>query len=136
MPSLNRVMLIGHLGRDPEMRHLPNGDAVAVLSLATSEQWKDKSGAKQERTDWHRIEFFGGTAEVCGKYLHKGSSVYIEGRIQYDSWDDKATGEKKYSTKIRGDRMQMLGGRSDSGEQKPPEQKANIPTDFDDDVPF
>jgi single-strand DNA-binding protein len=111
MASLNRVMLIGNLGRDPEMRYLPSGEAVAVLGLATTEQWKDKSGAKQERTDWHRVEFIGRTAEVAGEYLKKGSSVYIEGRIQYDSWDDKATGEKKYSTKIRGDRMQMLGAR-------------------------
>ncbi len=115
MASLNRVMLIGNLGRDPEMRYLPSGEAVAVISLATTEQWKDKQGAKQERTDWHRIEFIGRQAEVAGEYLKKGSPVYIEGRIQYDSWDDKATGEKKYSTKIRGDRMQMLGSKGGSG---------------------
>lgn len=132
---LNKVMLIGNLGRDPEMRHLPNGEAVAVLNIATTEQWKDKSGAKQERTDWHRIEFFGRTAEVCGEYLKKGSSVYIEGRIQYDSWDDKATGEKKYSTKIRGDRMQMLGmrGANDDSPSVPAKQKS---ADFDNDVPW
>jgi single-strand DNA-binding protein len=112
MASLNRVMLIGNLGRDPEMRYLPSGEAVAVVNIATTEQWKDKAGAKQERTDWHRIEFFGRQAEVVGEYLKKGSAIYVEGRIQYDSWDDKATGEKKYSTKIKGDRMQMLGGRS------------------------
>ncbi len=166
MASLNRVMLIGNLGRDPEMRYLPSGEAVAVLAMATTEQWKDKAGAKQERTDWHRIEFIGRTAEVVGEYLKKGSSVYIEGRIQYDSWDDKATGEKKYSTKIRGDRMQMLGARgsggdasfddsSNSAEQssapRPPAAPraasggGNAPAaakkpakmdDFDDDIPF
>lgn len=115
MASVNRVTLIGNLGKDPEMRYLPSGEAVATFSLATTEQWKDKTGGKQERTDWHRIEFIGRTAEVCGEYLKKGAAVYIEGRIQYDQWDDKTTGEKKSMTKIRGDRMQMLGGRSGSG---------------------
>ena len=114
MASINRVTLIGNLGRDPEMRYLPSGEAVATFSLATTEQWKDKSGGKQERTDWHRIEFIGRTAEVCGEYLKKGASVYIEGRIQYDKWTDKE-GVEKTMTKIRGDRMQMLGGRTGGG---------------------
>jgi single-strand DNA-binding protein len=132
-------MLIGNLGGDPEMRYLPNGDAVASFGLATTEQWKDKAGAKSERTDWHRVEFIGRTAEVCGEYLKKGSSVYIEGRIQYDSWDDKATGEKKYSTKIRGDRMQMLGGKqAENAPAKKPTAKPAKPSKdgFDDDIPF
>lgn len=114
MASVNKVTLIGNLGRDPEMRYLPSGEAVASFSVATTEQWKDKSGAKQERTDWHRVEFIGRTAEVCGEYLKKGAPVYIEGRIQYDKWTDKE-GVEKTLTKIRGDRMQMLGGRTGAG---------------------
>ena len=114
MASVNKVTLIGNLGRDPEMRYLPSGEAVASFSVATTEQWKDKSGGKQERTDWHRIEFIGRTAEVCGEYLKKGAPVYIEGRIQYDKWTDKE-GVEKTLTKIRGDRMQMLGGRTGGG---------------------
>jgi len=114
MASVNRVTLIGNLGRDPEMRYLPSGEAVATFSVATTEQWKDKQGGKQERTDWHRIEFIGRTAEVCGEYLKKGAPVYIEGRIQYDKWTDKE-GVEKTMTKIRGDRMQMLGGRTGGG---------------------
>lgn len=114
MASVNRVILIGNLGRDPEMRYLPGGDAVATFSVATSEQWKDKNGNKQERTDWHRVEFIGRTAEVCGEYLKKGSPVYIEGRIQHDKWTDKE-GVERTMTKIRGDRMQMLGGRPSGG---------------------
>lgn len=114
MASINRVTLIGNLGRDPEMRYLPSGEAVASFSVATTEQWKDKTGGKQERTDWHRIEFIGRTAEVCGEYLKKGAPVYIEGRIQYDKWTDKE-GVEKTLTKIRGDRMQMLGGRTGGG---------------------
>ena len=114
MASVNRVTLIGNLGRDPEMRYLPSGEAVATFSLATTEQWKDKQGGKQERTDWHRIEFIGRTAEVCGEYLKKGAPCYIEGRIQYDKWTDKE-GVEKTMTKIRGDRMQMLGGRTGGG---------------------
>lgn len=149
MASVNKVILIGNLGKDPEMRYLPNGDAVAVFSIATTEQWKDKSGAKKERTDWHRVEFIGRTAEVCGEYLKKGSTVYIEGRIQYDQWDDKATGEKKSMTKIRGDSMTMLGGRAEGRAQpeqrndeastgqvaKQRAQRSNL-DDFDDELPF
>lgn len=154
MASVNRVTLIGNLGRDPEMRYLPSGEAVATFSIATTEQWKDKSGGKQERTDWHRIEFIGRTAEVCGEYLKKGAPVYIEGRIQYDKWTDKE-GVEKTMTKIRGDRMQMLGGRGGgsgaeeagdaAGANARPQAAAPAPAaggrkpapdDFDDDIPF
>lgn len=159
MASVNRVTLIGNLGRDPEMRYLPSGEAVASFSVATTEQWKDKSGAKQERTDWHRVEFIGRTAEVCGEYLKKGMPVYVEGRIQYDKWTDKE-GVEKTLTKIRGDRMQMLGGRSGGGSDAAYEDDnkgGNTPRqaaqpfaagsaagapkkakldDFDDDIPF
>lgn len=161
MASVNRVTLIGNLGRDPEMRYLPSGEAVATFSIATTEQWKDKSGNKQERTDWHRIEFIGRTAEVCGEYLKKGAPVYIEGRIQYDKWTDKE-GVEKTMTKIRGDRMQMLGGRGGGGGSDAPYEEdkggstprqtgqpfqggggasAGAPKkakldDFDDDIPF
>ncbi len=114
MASVNRVTLIGNLGRDPEMRYLPSGEAVANFSVATTEKWKDKSGNAQERTDWHRIEFIGRTAEVCGEYLKKGMAVYIEGRIQYDKWTDKE-GVERTMTKIRGERMQMLSSRGGSG---------------------
>lgn len=108
MASLNKIMLIGNLGRDPEIRYLPSGEAVASFSIATTEQWKDKSGTRQERTDWHRIEFVGRTAEICGEYLKKGAPVYIEGRMQYDKWTDKE-GAEKVAVKVKGDRMQMLG---------------------------
>jgi len=143
MASVNHCILIGNLGRDPELRHLPSGEAVATFSVATTENWKDKQGGKQERTDWHRVEFIGRTAEVCGEYLKKGAPVYIEGRIQYDKWTDKE-GVEKTMTKIRGDRMQMLGGKSDgerSTRPEPNEQKQAAPRkqtldDYNDDIPF
>ena len=161
MASVNKVILLGNLGRDPETRYTTGGDAVTNLRIATTEQWKDKSGGKQERTDWHRIEFIGRTAEVCGEYLKKGAPVYIEGRIQYDKWTDKE-GVEKTMTKIRGDRMQMLGGRGGGGGSDAPydddkggstprqtgqpfqgggsagasaPKKAKL-DDFDDDIPF
>ena len=138
MASVNKAILIGNLGRDPEMRYLPSGEAVATFSIATTETWKDKSGAKQERTDWHRVEFIGKLAEVCGEYLKKGAPVYVEGRIQYDKWTDKDKTEKTM-TKIRGDRMQMLGSR-DAGERQPQKTEQEQPRskldDFDDDIPF
>jgi len=143
MASVNRVTIIGNMGKDPDMRFLPSGEAVATFSIATTETWKDKQGGKQERTDWHRVEFIGRTAEVCGEYLKKGAPVYIEGRIQYDKWTDK-DGVEKTMTKIRGDRMQMLGGKSDGerrsqpepSEPKPEPQRKSAPVDFDDDIPF
>lgn len=110
MASLNKVMLIGSLGRDPEIRYMPNGDAACNLSVATSESWKDKSGEKQERTEWHRISMFGKLAEIAGQYLAKGSSVYLEGKLQTRKWTDK-DGVDKYTTEIIADRMQMLGGK-------------------------
>ena len=110
MASVNKVILIGNLGRDPEVRYLPSGDAVANFSIATSEKWKDKSGEMQEQTEWHRISFFGRQAEICGEYLKKGSSVYVEGRLQTRKWTDKE-GHERTTTEIRGDRMQMLSGR-------------------------
>ena len=110
MASVNKVILIGNLGADPETRYLPSGDAVANIRIATSEKWKDKSGEQQEHTEWHRIAFFGKLAEIAGEYLKKGSPVYIEGRIRTRKWQDK-DGQDKYSTEIVADRMQMLGGR-------------------------
>jgi single-strand DNA-binding protein len=110
MASVNKVILIGNLGRDPEVRYLPSGDAVANFSMATTEKWKDKSGEMQEQTEWHRISFFGRQAEICGEYLKKGSSVYVEGRLQTRKWTDKE-GHERTTTEIRGDRMQMLSGR-------------------------
>lgn len=115
MASVNKIILLGNLGRDPEMRYLPSGEAVAVFSLATSEQWTDKAGNKQERTDWHRIEFIGRIAEVCGEYLKKGSTVYVEGRMQYDKWTDKQ-GVEKTMAKVRGETMQMVGSRTARGD--------------------
>ncbi len=110
MASLNKVMLIGNLGKDPEMRYLPSGEAVANFSIATTEKFKDKNGDMQEVTEWHRISFFGRIAEVCGQYLKKGSPVYIEGSIRTRKWQDKE-GKDRYTTEIRGDRMQMLGSK-------------------------
>jgi single-strand DNA-binding protein len=113
MASVNKVILIGNLGADPEVRYLPSGDAVANLRLATTDKFKDKSGAMQEVTEWHSVAFFGKTAEICAQYLKKGSSVYVEGSLRTRKWQDK-TGADRYTTEIRGDRMQMLGGRSGS----------------------
>ena len=114
MASVNKVILIGNLGKDPEVRYLPSGDAVTNISVATTDQWKDKSGEKQEHTEWHRVAFFGKTAEIAGEYLKKGSPVYIEGRIRTRKWQDKE-GNDKYSTEIVADRMQLLGGRGGGG---------------------
>ena len=113
MASVNKVILIGNLGKDPETRYLPSGDAVANFSIATTETFKDKSGAKQEHTEWHRISFFGRQAEIAGEYLKKGSPVYIEGRIRTRKWQDKE-GQDRFTTEIVGDRMQLLGSRGGS----------------------
>jgi len=116
MSSINKVILIGRLGNDPEMRYTQDGKAVANISLATSESWKDKqTGEKKEQTEWHRVVFFGRTAEVIGEYLHKGSLIYVEGRLQTRKWQDKE-GNDRYTTEIMGNEMKMLGGRSDSGD--------------------
>jgi single-strand DNA-binding protein len=114
MASVNKVILIGNLGRDPETRYTIGGDAVTTLNIATSEQWKDKSGEKQERTEWHRVVLFARLAEIAGEYLKKGRSVYIEGRLQTRKYTDK-DGVEKYSTEIVADRMQLLGGREGGG---------------------
>jgi single-strand DNA-binding protein len=114
MASVNKVILVGNLGRDPDMRYLPSGEAVANLAIATTDKYKDKSGQMVEQTEWHRVSFFGRTAEVCGQYLKKGGQVYVEGSIRTRKYTDKE-GVEKYATEIRGDRMQMLGGRSGGG---------------------
>jgi single-strand DNA-binding protein len=114
MASVNKVILLGNLGRDPETRYTTGGDAVTNLNIATSEQWKDKSGEKQERTEWHRVVLFGRQAEVAGEYLKKGRSVYIEGRLQTRKYTDK-DGVEKYSTEIVADRMQLIGSARDAG---------------------
>jgi single-strand DNA-binding protein len=114
MASVNKVILLGNLGRDPETRYTTGGDAVTNLRIATSEQWKDKAGEKQERTEWHTVVLFGRQAEVAGEYLKKGRSVYIEGRMQTRKWTDKE-GVEKYSTEVVADRMQLIGGRSEGG---------------------
>ena len=110
MASVNKVILIGNLGADPETRYLPSGDAVTNIRIATTEKWKDKSGEQQEHTEWHRIAFFGKLAEIAGEYLKKGSPVYVEGRIRTRKWQDKE-GQDRYSTEIVADRMQLLGSR-------------------------
>ena len=114
MASVNKVILVGTLGRDPEMRYLPSGEAVANLAIATADKFKNKQGEMVEQTEWHRVSFFGRTAEVCGQYLKKGSQVYVEGSIRTRKYTDKE-GVEKYATEIRGDRMQMLGSKSGGG---------------------
>ena len=146
MASVNKVILVGNLGRDPDLRYLPNGDAVANLAIATTETYKDKSGEKQEHTEWHRVSFFAKTAEVCGQYLKKGSQIYIEGSLRTRKYTDK-DGVEKYATEIRGDRMQMLGSKSEGQSErntvpsKPePRQSSAKPSsnfdDMDNDLPF
>ena len=125
MASLNKVMLIGNLGKDPEIRYTQGGDPIANFSLATNESWTDKSGQKQERTEWHRVEVFGKTAQIVRDYCTKGKQIYLEGSIRYDEWTDK-DGNKQKMTKIRvsgpGSRLVLLGGRgegaADSGESR------------------
>lgn len=140
MASVNKVILIGNLGKDPEMRYMSNGDAVTNITLATTDTWKDKNGEKQEKTEWHRVTFYRKLAEIAGQYLTKGSSVYIEGRLETREWDDKE-GIKRYTTGIIADKMQMLGGKSESGSQ--PERSKKVKEtggsgfdDMDDDIPF
>ena len=111
MASVNKVILIGNLGKDPDIRYMPNGEAVANITLATSETWKDKTGAKQEKTEWHRVTFYRKLAEIVGEYLKKGSSVYVEGRLETRKWTDK-TGTDRYTTEIIANEMRMLGSKS------------------------
>ena len=152
--GVNKVILVGNLGRDPEVRYSPNGQAVANVTLATSESWKDKtSGEKQEKTEWHRVVFFGRLAEIAGEYLKKGAQIYVEGRLQTRKWTDK-DGHDRYTTEIVANDMQMLGSRGGAGvpsndsfnQDQPAETAAGSGTrkptttvaggDFDDDIPF
>jgi single-strand DNA-binding protein len=114
MASVNKVILVGNLGRDPETRYMPDGGAITNISIATTSQWKDKSGEKQEQTEWHRVAFFGKLAEIAGEYLKKGSQVYVEGKLRTRKWQDK-DGQDKYTTEIIADAMQMLGSRGGMG---------------------
>ena len=115
MAGINKAIILGHLGRDPELKHTQSGSAVCNFSVATSESWTDKqTGQKQERTEWHRIVAFSRLAEICGQYLLKGSQVYIEGRIQTREWTDR-DGNRRFTTEIVADKMQMLGGRQEGG---------------------
>ncbi|HEX6633971.1 MAG TPA: single-stranded DNA-binding protein [Usitatibacter sp.] len=153
MASVNKVILIGNLGRDPETRYMPDGGAITNISIATTEQWKDKNGEKQEKTEWHRVAFFGKLAEIAGEYLKKGSQVYVEGRLQTREWEKD--GVKRYTTEIIANQMQMLGSRqgmgggapdrdADRGEgsarpaaSKPAAAKSGGKfDDFEDDIPF
>ncbi len=141
MASVNKVILVGNLGADPEVRYTPSGVAWANFSLATSRNWKDKdTGERKEQTEWHRIVVWRRLAEICGEYLHKGSQVYIEGRLQTRSWEDK-DGNKRWTTEIVALEMQMLGSRGEKGDdfgqsgggQFAPEPPGDLP---DDDIPF
>ena len=115
MASVNKVILIGNLGKDPEVRYAPSGSAICNVTIATSRQWKDKtSGERQEETEWHRVTFFDRMAEVAGEYLKKGKSIYVEGRLKTRKWTDKE-GVERYTTEIMADRMEMLGSREGSG---------------------
>ncbi len=143
--GVNKVILIGNLGKDPEVRYSPGGSAVANITLATSEGWKDKEGNTQEKTEWHRVVFFSRLAEIAGEYLKKGSKVYIEGKLQTRKWQDKE-GQDRYTTEVVANEMQMLdskGGTAEhfdeSSSSSPSRAKAsetNIDTNFDDDIPF
>ncbi|MEY2342101.1 single-stranded DNA-binding protein [Acidithiobacillus sp. IBUN Pt1247-S3] len=146
MAGLNKVVVLGNLGRDPEMRYMPDGKAVATLAIATSETFKDKNGEKQERVEWHRVSLFGKTAEIAGQYLKKGSQALVEGRIQTRKWTDK-DGQERYSTEIVGERLVLVGGRRDGADgvssANPAPQHGGggggdmEPSDgFDDDIPF
>jgi single-strand DNA-binding protein len=116
MASVNKVILVGNLGRDPEVRYSPDGAAICNMSIATTSSWKDKaSGEKREETEWHRVVMYNRLAEIAGEYLKKGRSVYIEGRLKTRKWQDKDTGADRYSTEVVADQMQMLGGREDGG---------------------
>ena len=145
--GVNKVILVGNLGKDPEVRYMPNGNAVANVTLATTESWKDRqTGEQQEKTEWHRVVMFRRLGEIAGEYLKKGSQVYIEGKLQTRKWQDNA-GNDRYTTEIVANEMQMLGGRGggSAGFQadSAPAQAAPAPApatagadDFDDDIPF
>ena len=156
--GVNKVIIVGNLGADPEVRYMPSGGAVTTISIATTEQWTDKtSGEKQERTEWHRVTLFNRLGEIAGEYLKKGSQVYIEGSLRTDKYQDKNTGEDRYSTGIIANNMQLLGGRTDNQDgggynqtqrpaQAPPASQQTKPATapvaaaagdgFDEDIPF
>ncbi len=161
MASVNKVILVGNLGRDPEVRYSPDGAAICNVSIATTSQWKDKtSGERREETEWHRVVFYNRLAEIAGEYLRKGRAVYVEGRLKTRKWQDKDTGADRYSTEIVADQMQMLGGRDSGGDapmgggeygggqqqrsQRPAQPRPAAPqaspaanlADMDDDIPF
>jgi single-strand DNA-binding protein len=141
MAGVNKVILVGNLGSDPEIRYTKDGGAVASFNIATSESWKDKDGNKQEKTEWHKIVAFRKLAEICGEYLNKGKQVYIEGKLQTRQWDDK-DGNKRYTTEIVANQMQMLGRageKSDFSAPKsspPPSANESAPSSNDEDIPF
>jgi single-strand DNA-binding protein len=146
--GINKVILVGNLGQDPETRYMPSGGAVTNLRIATSESWKDKqTGEPQERTEWHSVAMFGRLAEISAEYLRKGSQVYIEGKLRTRKWQDK-NGNDRYTTEVIADEMQMLGSRGGAGApasgggqqrsaaQAPAQQQPAAVGDFDDDIPF
>lgn len=150
MASINKVIVVGNLGKDPETRFLPDGKAVCNFSVATTDKWTDKAtNEKKEATEWHRISSFGRLAEICGEYLKKGSQVYVEGKLRTRKWQDKE-GQDRYTTEIIADAMQMLGSRSGmgggepremrepsaAGESRPAKKPAGQFQDMDDDIPF
>lgn len=153
MASVNKVILVGNLGADPETRYMPSGDAITNIRIATTDRWKDKqSGEMKESTEWHRVAFFGRLAEIAGQYLKKGSPVYVEGRIRTRKWQDKESGQDRYSTEIVAEQMQLLGSRQGMGDapagdfggggggSRAPAKKAPAGGggfgDMDDDIPF
>lgn len=153
MASVNKVIIVGNLGKDPETRYAPSGDAVTNIVVATTETWKDKaSGEKREATEWHRVVFFGKLAEIAGQYLKKGSQVYLEGKLKTRKWQDK-DGQDRYTTEINADEMKMLGSKGDGQQQegqrpqqtqqRPPANTQRQPqgpaggfSDFEDSIPF
>jgi single-strand DNA-binding protein len=154
--SVNKVILVGRLGKDPETRYMTNGEAVTNATLATSENWKDKAGEKQEKTEWHNLVFYRRLAEIAGEYLKKGAQIYVEGRIQTRKWQDKETGKDRYTTEIIVNEMKMLGSKTGSGSFEVVENQSSAPArsapaakpaaaapagkgnfdNFDDDIPF
>jgi single-strand DNA-binding protein len=138
---VNKVILVGNLGRDPELRTTPSGQPVANFSLATNRRWRDRDGNRQEQTEWHDIVCWGRQAEVAGQYLTKGKQIYVEGRLQTRSWEDRQSGEKRYRTEVICENFQMLGSRGGGGYEpgdqgRAPSAPAPAPTPEDDDIPF
>jgi single-strand DNA-binding protein len=140
MSGVNKVILVGRLGQDPDIKYTASGDAVANLSLATSESWKDRQGVKQEKTEWHRVVAFKKLAEIIANFVRKGSQIYIEGKLQTRKWQDQS-GQDRYTTEIVASQMQMLDSRNTEPSQEPAQQAAPQPVppsmdNFDDDIPF